>query len=96
MGQGAGAGSSQGIVKVENGAEITADSINLNRGATLMGNGGIINADVNLNAGGLLRPVPSPGIMTINGDLTQITASSRSRSAAILLAYSISSSSTAP
>jgi hypothetical protein len=70
VGQGTGAGSSIGTIKVENGGEITANSVNLYKGATLTGNGGTINADVNLNAGGIISPGSSPGTMTINGNLT--------------------------
>lgn len=69
VGQGIGAGSSQGILKVENSGEVTAGSVNLYKGGTLMGNGGTINANVNLK-GGTIAPGASPGTMTINGNLT--------------------------
>lgn len=70
VGQGTGAGSSKGILKVESGGEVTADSVNLYKGGTLMGNGGTINAAVNVKAGGVIAPGASPGTMTINGNLT--------------------------
>jgi len=67
---GNGIGTSKGTLKVENGGEVTADHIYLDHHGTLMGNGGTVNADVNLNAGGAIAPGASPGSMTINGDLT--------------------------
>lgn len=58
---------STGNLIVRSGGTVQADTIVINAGGVLNGNGGTIIGDVNLN-GGLVAPGASPGSMTIDGD----------------------------
>ena len=59
---------SAGLLKVSNGGTLTANTVTVNANGTLSGNG-TVTANVVLN-GGVISPGNSPGVLTINGDLT--------------------------
>ncbi len=57
-----------GLLKVGNGATVTASQVNLGVGGTLAGQG--VHANVS-NNGGTVTPTDGPGLMTITGNYTQ-------------------------
>ena len=69
VGKQSGAGSSTGVLTVGNGGVFEATSIDINEGGILTGASGTVIGDVDL-LGGLIAPGASPGLLTIDGDLT--------------------------
>lgn len=61
-------GEGTGFLTVASGGRVEADTVIVNGGGLLSGDGGTIVADVVLN-GGTIAPGASPGIMNIDGDL---------------------------
>lgn len=64
-----GGGSSSGTLTIANGGVLNADDVFIGTGGVLNGDGGTINAGLTID-GGVIAPGASPGILTINGDLT--------------------------
>ncbi|ABD54456.1 hypothetical protein Jann_1539 [Jannaschia sp. CCS1] len=70
-----GTGSSTGLLTVANGGQLSAGTINLWDGGFLLGNGGTISGNVFAHAGSFIAPGASPGVMTIDGNLSMLTGS---------------------
>ena len=67
-----GGGNGSGIVSVSQGATLQAGTVFLGTGGALVGNGGIIDANVTLD-GGVIAPGLSPGSLSVLGDLTALS-----------------------
>ncbi len=75
VGNSMGTGSSTGLLTVADGGRLETRTINLWDGGFLLGNGGTIEADVFAHAGSFIAPGASPGIMTIDGNLSLLAGS---------------------
>jgi hypothetical protein len=65
-------GEGTGFLTVSSGGTVVADTVRVNGGGVLSGNGGTIQADVILN-GGIIAPGASPGILNIDGNLSVLS-----------------------
>jgi len=63
-----GSSGGEGVLRVENGARVFADSTTVGPGGLLTGNLGRVRGNVTLD-GGVLAPGSSPGLLTIEGDV---------------------------
>lgn len=64
-----------GELTVSSGGQVAADVVHILSGGVLNGDGGVIIGDVVVN-GGTIAPGNSPGVTTIDGDLTFMSAAS--------------------
>jgi hypothetical protein len=64
-----GVGSTTAIATINDGGSLDAPEIRVLGGGILRGDGGVVNGDLVLGAGGLLAPGLSPGALTVSGDL---------------------------
>lgn len=68
LGKSSGDGVSTGLLTVRDNAVLAAKEVHIGSGSVVAGNGGTIIADTFLQAGGVLSPGASPGVLNIDGD----------------------------
>lgn len=69
VGRESGAGTTTAVLSVADGAVLTAPNIDIFDGGALVGSGGTVTGNVQVNAGGTVAPGFSPGTLALDGDL---------------------------